>query len=101
MSDVVFREAEMGSFAQLLMTAFAALLLCSASEVGEIDKPVPNDLTTLLARSEALEAKGQFAEAERMIRRFLTTETILPVNKIFALNSLGALMMTMDRFEEA
>jgi len=91
----------MNSSALWLMTAFSALLLGSASGVDPGDKSVPQDVTTLLARSEALQAKRQFAEAERMIRQFLTIENILPTNKMLALNALGALMTSADRCDEA
>lgn len=92
----------MRGFAQLLVTAFAAVFLVSASGVDGVDvRPVSQEVAMLLARSQALQTQRQFPEAEAMLRQFLTTGNILPTNKILVLNALGALMTALDRCDEA
>ncbi len=83
------------------MIAFVALLLAGIPAIDQGDKPVSQDIGTLLASSAALQIKGDFAQAERMVRQFLTTETILPVDKVIALNALGVILGNVDRNEEA
>src|SRR4051812_29664471 len=83
------------------MIAFVALLLAGIPAIDQVDNPVSQDIGTLLASSAALQIKGDFAQAERIVRQFLTTENILPVDKIIAMNALGVILGNVDRSEEA
>src|SRR4051794_34233038 len=91
----------MTTFGKALIPAFVALLLSSGSELAPVIKSGSEDLSAMLARSQTLQAKHEFPEAERIIRQFLKTENLLPVDKILALNALGVLMTTVDRCDEA